>query len=140
MMILTNLAETSSRKALEQVVYGYLTRWRIEDAIRWIKQSYRMEDIRLMNYTRLQNMMALLLAAAYFASVWLGESLRMKILVHNITRVSKRLFGVAEFHYYAIADGLARLFNRHGKGFEVLSNNASPPSKQLLLSLFFEST
>ena len=140
MMILTNLAETTSRKALEQVVYGYLTRWRVEDAIRWIKQSYRIEDIRLMNYTRLKNMMVFLLAAAYFASVWLGESLRMKILVHNITRISKRLFGVAEFHYYAIADGLARLFNRHGKGFEVLPNNASPPSKQLLLSLFFEST
>ena len=52
-------------------------------------------------------MMALLLSAAYFASVWLGESLRRKILVHSITRVSKRLFGVAEFYYYAIADGLA---------------------------------
>ena len=64
----------------------------------------------------------------------------MNILVHNITRVSKRLFGVAEFHYYAIADGLARLFNRHGKGFDVLPNNASPPSKQLLLPLSFDFT
>jgi len=27
----------------------------------------------------------------------------------------KRLFGVPDFHYYAIADGIARLFNRCGK-------------------------
>jgi hypothetical protein len=35
--------------------------------------------------------------------------------VRNITRISKRLFGVPDFHYYAIADGIARLFNRCGK-------------------------
>ena len=33
----------------------------------------------------------------------------------NITRVSKRLFGVPDFHYYALADGIARLFNRCGR-------------------------
>ena len=32
----------------------------------------------------------------------------------NITRVSRRLFGVAEFHYYALADGIAALFRRYG--------------------------
>ena len=60
-------------------------------------------------------MMAVVLAAAFFASCWLGESVRRGILVRNITRISKRLFGVPDFHYYAIADGIARLFNRCGK-------------------------
>ena len=92
-----------------------MTRWRVEDAIRFIKQSYRLEDIRLLDYTRLKNMMAVVLAAAFFASCWLGESVRRGILVRNITRISKRLFGVPDFHYYAIADGIARLFNRCGK-------------------------
>lgn len=115
MMILTNCATTDSRESLWQVVEGYLSRWRVEDAIRYIKQAYRLEDIRLLDYERLRNMLAVLLAAVYFASAWLGESVRRSILVRNITRVSKRMFGVVEFHYYAIADGLAALFRRFGK-------------------------
>jgi hypothetical protein len=114
MLLLTTLAVTDSRESLWQVVEGYLSRWRIEDAIRYIKQSYNLEDIRLLDYTRLRNMMAVVLAAVFFASAWLGESLRRRILVRNITHVSKRLFGVVEFHYYAIADGLAALFRRFG--------------------------
>lgn len=115
MMLLTDLAATDSRESLWQIVEGYLSRWRIEDAIRYIKQAYRLEDIRLLNYERLRNMLAVLLAVVYFASAWLGESVRRSILVRNITRVSKRMFGVVEFHYYAIADGLATLFRRFGK-------------------------
>ena len=47
---------------------GYLSRWRVEDAIRFIKQSYRLEDIRLLDYRRLKNMMAIVLATVFFAS------------------------------------------------------------------------
>jgi hypothetical protein len=114
MMMLTTLAAGTSRQSLWQAVEGYLSRWHVEDAIRYIKQSYNLKDIRLLDYTRLKNMMAILLTAVFFASVWLGESLRRKILVRNITHVSKCLFGVVEFHYYAIADGLSYLFNRFG--------------------------
>ena len=60
-------------------------------------------------------MMAVVLAAAFFAAVWLGESVRLGILARNSTRVSKSLFGVPDFHYYALADGIARLFNRCGR-------------------------
>ena len=69
---------------------------------RWAsrKQGYRLEDIRLLDYTMLKNMMAVVLAAAFFAAVWLGESVRRGILIRNITRVSTHLFGVPDFHYY----------------------------------------
>lgn len=115
MLLLTSVTGTDSRQSLWQIVEGYMTRWRVEDAIRFIKQSYRLEDIRLLDYTRLKNMMAIVLATAFFAACWLGESVRRGILVRNITRISKRLFGVPDFHYYAIADGIATLFNRCGK-------------------------
>jgi hypothetical protein len=49
------------------------------------------------------------------------------------THVSKRLFGVVEFHYYAIADGLSYLFKRFGKwkgGREARKQNG--PSKQMI--------
>jgi len=47
MMLPTTLAGAASRQALWQVAEGYRSRWRIEDAIRYIKQSYHLEDIRL---------------------------------------------------------------------------------------------
>ncbi len=37
MLLLTTLAGTTSRKSLWQVVEGYLTRWRVEDAIRFVR-------------------------------------------------------------------------------------------------------
>ena len=46
---------------------GYLTRWRVEDTIRFIKQSYRLEHMRLLDFRRLRNMAALVVAVAYFA-------------------------------------------------------------------------
>lgn len=126
MILLTTLAETSLRKALWQVVEGYLTRWRVEDAIRFVKQSYNLEDIRVLRYRRLKNMVALLLAVIYFNCAWLGERLRCEILASNITHAAKRIYGVAEFFYYAIADGIGRLFQRHGAW-----RNISPPEPDL---------
>ena len=43
----------------------------MEEAIRFIKQSYRLEDMRLLNYARLKNMAALVVCAAVFASGWI---------------------------------------------------------------------
>ena len=125
MLLLTTLAETASRKALWQVVEGYLTRWRVEDAIRFVKQSYNLEDIRVLKYRRLKNMVALLLAVIYFNCVWLAGRLRCEILTDNITHAAKRIYGVAEFLYYAVADGIGRLFTRHGKW-----NRYTPPDPE----------
>ena len=56
MMLLTTLAQSTSREALWQVVEGYITRWRVEDTIRHVKQSYSLEDIRLFKYGKLKAM------------------------------------------------------------------------------------
>ena len=63
----TTLNAVRTRKALWEVVQGYLTRWRVEDTIRFIKQSYRLEHMRLLDFRRLGNMAALVVAVAYFA-------------------------------------------------------------------------
>jgi hypothetical protein len=49
------------------------------------------------------------LAVSYFASVYLGQSIRLKMLVERIFIVSKRFFGVPSFFNYAIADGIYNL-------------------------------
>ena len=115
MMLLTTLNAVRTRKALWEVVQGYLTRWRVEDTMRFIKQSYRLEHMRLFDYQRLKNMAALVVAVAYFAAACLGRKVKLDALAKHVAKVSRKMFEVPEFFYYAIADGLRRLFVRHGK-------------------------
>ena len=78
LMLLTNRKVTRSRKS----------QWRVEETIRFIKQSYRLEDIRVLKYERLRN---------------------LAILVPHIERAAKRIYCVPEFCFYTIADGIKRL-------------------------------
>ena len=117
MLLLTNLKGTKSFKSLWQVVEGYITRWRVEETIRYIKQSYRLEDMRVLSYERLKNMAALVLCTAHFAASWMGFGERHKILTSHVVDLSQRINKTPEFYYYAVADGIRRLFTRFGQGW-----------------------
>jgi hypothetical protein len=134
-MLLTNVALTHSRKSVWFIVKGYLARWRVEETIRFIKQSYHLEDVRVLDYERLRNLVALVLAAAYFSAVWLGASLKLAVLTTRIAKVAKRFFGVPDFHYYALADGIANLFSRLGR-YRPKPPDFTPPSDDQLAFLF----
>jgi hypothetical protein len=49
------------------------------------------------------------LAVTYFSAVYLGQNVKLKLLVEKIFLVSKRFFGVPSFFNYAIADGIYNL-------------------------------
>lgn len=114
-MLLTNVAVQATRRSVWGGVSGYLTRWRVAETIRCIQQSYRWEALRGLDDERLRNPAARVRAAAYCAAVWLGESLKLAVLATRVSRIAKRCFGGPEFHYYALADGLARLLSRLGQ-------------------------
>jgi hypothetical protein len=126
MMLLTNLAVNEklqkegkdgtdhSYKALWQVVEGYLSRWRIEETIRFVKQCYGFENIRVMSYASWRNMSALVLVATYFTAAWLGREVRKGVLVSHIERMHQRFNDVPEFFLYALAEGIRRAFSRYG--------------------------
>ena len=137
LMLLTNLELKRTRTSLWFVVGGYLTRWRVEEAIRFVKQSYRLEDIRVRSYRSLKNLVALVLCAAYFAAVHLGEALHLRALTHNVIRAAKRIFGVPDFHYHAIADGIAAILSRCSKGPLCASASTIPTDNQQWLFITF---
>jgi hypothetical protein len=110
LMLLTNLDVKPTRKSLFFVVGAYIRRWQIEETIRFGKQTYGIEDIRLRRYARLQNMIALTVAAAYFVAVWLGQGVRLPLLSHHALAAAKRLFSIPDFRYYALADGIKWAF------------------------------
>ena len=62
---------------------------RIGNEIRFIKQSYQLEDIRLLEYERLRNLVMLVLATAYFASVHLGKRAKLGILIQHVQQAAK---------------------------------------------------
>jgi hypothetical protein len=109
MMLLTNVGVKRSRRSCQFILDSYLRRWQIEDTIRCMKQSYGLENVRVLSYCRLQNLMVLALCAMYFAAVYLGDRARLRILAHYALRAGRRLFGIPDFRYYALADGIKRL-------------------------------
>jgi len=132
MMLLTNLPQRKKRSVLWEVVESYLTRWKIEETIRFIKQSYGLEDVRVLTYRRLQNMMALVLAVSYFTMAYLGRRVKLKTISGLLLKVSRRIFGITEFRYYALADGIRELLLRNNKG-PLRYNQRNTPQYQFSL-------
>ena len=106
LMLLTNLSVDSL--GTMSIVEIYLTRWKCEESYRFIKQGYSLEDIRVLSYTALRNMVVLVQAVFYFISVELGKKLRLSILLKKIFEKAKRFFEIPEFRQYAIADAIYR--------------------------------
>jgi len=110
MMLLTSCrVERSRKESIWRIVEYYLARWKCDESYRYIKQCYNLEDVRVQSYISIRNIVVLVLAVSYFASVYLGQSLKLKMLVERIFIVSKRFFGVPSFFNYAIADGIFNL-------------------------------
>jgi hypothetical protein len=115
LLLLTTEEMENKRQRLWWVIEAYLTRWRIEETLRFVKQRYQLEDLRVLTYERLRNMMGLVLAASYFAAVYWGVRAKMEILVTHVLKASKRIFGIPDFRYSAIADGIRELLNRYNR-------------------------
>jgi hypothetical protein len=129
LMLLTNVVLPRRRKKMWWVVEAYLTRWRVEETIRFVKQSYQEEDVRVLTYVRLRNLAALVLAASFFAAVHLGRSVKLQVLTLHALKAAKRLFGIPDFRYYAVADGIRAILTRHGRG-TLYPRGHSPPQPQ----------
>jgi len=113
MMLLTTLPIKNREKDLWFIIQAYVKRWSVEETIRFIKQTYDLENIRVLKYARLQNMMALLLAVFYFVAVVLDQAQKLTIMAGHVLKCAKRVFGIPDFKYYALGDGLSNIFSRY---------------------------
>jgi len=111
MMLLTTLQIKPGMTDLWFIIQAYMKRWSIEETIRFVKQTYDLENIRVLKYTRLQNMTAILLAVFYFLAVILDQSQKLTIMAGHVLKSAKRVFGIPDFKYYALGDGLCSIFS-----------------------------
>jgi hypothetical protein len=127
LMLLTTEPLRPSFKCLWRLVRAYLKRWSIEDTIRYIKTCYDVENVRVLNYQGLQNLMPLVLAVVYFTACVLDHDARLRLMASYVEQAAKRVFGVPDFKYYALADGLRALFARHpGRPVSPLDASSDP--------------
>ncbi|MCD6326335.1 transposase, partial [bacterium] len=84
LLLLTNVEIKPTLKGVLWVVMAYVARWRVEEMIRFIKQSYKLEDIRLRSYNGLRNMTALVMACASFVSLQLGLQAKLQIFMRKL--------------------------------------------------------
>jgi hypothetical protein len=135
LMLLTNVPIVAKdSQSLWWVVQIYLTRWKIEETFRFIKQSYNLEDIRVMKYQRLKNLVILVTAVAYFAATFLGQQMKLRILCGKLMIISQRFFGIPPFRFYALADGIRRILSQG----TFSPPEMPPPSRQMELTLGWE--
>jgi hypothetical protein len=140
MILITNKKEVNVRdsKAIYSIVEVYLTRWKCEECYRYIKQSYNLEDLRVRSYISIRNTVAMVHAIAYFTSVYMGLSLKLKVAVQKIFILSKRFFGIPSFFHYAMADGICELLKKANTGIEGIKfkGKTGSSSDDFQLSLF----
>lgn len=126
LMLLINGEVKSSRRSLWWWVQAYMRRWAVEETIRCVKQSYDIENVRLLTYESLQNLLPLLNVAFYFTAIMIGSVYRLRVMAGYVLKAAKRLFGIPDFKYYALSDGLRAIFQQHPKRPDELSEPMIP--------------
>ena len=137
MLLLTNKQlNTRNSKDLWRIVEIYLTWWNCDECYRYIKQSYKLEDFRVMSYNSIRNIVAFVHAITYFTSIYLGFSLKLDVMVQKIFILSKSLFGVPTFFNYAMTDGIFELLKTSGIGIINFKGRTGIKYDGFQLSLF----
>ena len=108
-LLLTNVQPEEGREYPKRIAEIYLTRWKCDESYRFMKQAYNLEDVRVRRYVSLRNTYVLLHSIVYFVSVVIGAKTRLNLLFKKICERAQRLFEIAPFFHYAVAEGIHRI-------------------------------
>ncbi len=111
---------------------NYLIRQRGDRHLLYKRKLQGVKDIAISCPTS-YSMTVLVFAPSFFTAVWLGTNPKLHILAIHATIAAKRLFGISDFKYYAIADGIKTIFKRIGKGLLYSRNYEEPFLPQMSL-------
>jgi len=114
LLLITNLKSDDKRLCVT-VTKAYLMRWRIEEFYRFKKQQFDFEGFRVRSLKSIRNLDLLLTIAIGYIG-FISEKHDERRMVMEIICVSKRIYGVPKFVFYAIADGLFAVFARCKQG------------------------
>jgi len=131
-LLLTNLPLSPDRVHAVWVAEVYLRRWKCEEAYRFLKTTYNLEDVRVRSYVALRNTFAFVHATLYFVSVVIGAKAKLNLIFKEVREKAKRFYEVAAFFQYAVADGIHRILFASRSGLRSQPRARGPT--QLLLA------
>ena len=114
MMLLTNLQSGDKRLAVT-VTKVYLMRWRIEEYHGFKKQQFDFEDFRVRSLNSIRNLDLLLTVAIGYIGM-LSERADDKRMVIELIHISKRIYDIPKFRYYAISFGINAVLSKGKQG------------------------
>ena len=110
LMLLTNLDSDDPMLCLT-ITKVYLMRWRIEEYYKFKKQGFNFEKFLVRSLKSIRNLDLLLSVAIGYIGT-LSEKINESVEVMEIIEASKRLYGLANFTFYALSDGLAVILSK----------------------------
>ena len=134
MMLITSLNPTDKRLSLA-ILKVYLKRWRIEEYFRFKKQQFNFENIRVRSLNSIRTINLLLSITIGFIAI-LSQRKKESILVLLILKISKRIYDIPEFDYYALADGIYTILQKIKTGIKsfIKSRSRKRKSQQLTIA------
>jgi len=114
MILLTNLKSDDDRIAVT-VTKVYLLRWRIEEFHGFKKQQFGFEDFRVRSLNAIRTLDLLLTIAIGYIGL-LSEKSDDRLIAMELIHISKRIYAVPRFRFYAIADGIYSVLSKGRSG------------------------
>ena len=114
LMLLTSLKSDDKRLSVV-ITKVYLLRWRIEEFYGFKKQQLDFEGFRVRSLQSIRNLDLLVTIAVGWIGL-ISDKSNERSMVMELIRISRRIYGIPKFVFYAIADGLFLLAIKAGKG------------------------
>lgn len=108
LMLLTADLGDGLQDYLIRILHIYMTRWRIEESFRYIKERYHLENLRVLAYESIKSFVAIFAFIFTFVSHGLKEE--GPGIIKLIVLSAQHSGPLPSFYYYIIADGLSELF------------------------------
>ena len=131
LMLITNMQSDDNRIALV-VTKVYLLRWRIEEFYGFKKQQFDFENFRIRSLDSIRNLDLILTIAIGFLGM-MSDKVTEQNIAMELINISKRIFDIPKFLFYAVADGIFLVFTKCKPGIADLLH---PKPKDPQLSFF----
>jgi len=130
MLLITNMRSDDDRLAVT-ITKVYLLRWRIEEFHGFKKQQFDFEGFRVRSLRSIRNLDTLLTVAIGYIGLMSERAEERRVLMELI-HISKRIFKVPKFKFYAVADGIFIVFARCKQGISHMLKK-KPKGSQLCM-------
>jgi hypothetical protein len=113
-LLISNL-KPNAKKLTLAIVKFYFKRWKIEEYFRFKKQKFDLENFRVRSIKRIRNLDLILSITIGFLALFSDKKRKTKLRI-IIKKVSERIYDIPDFDYYALADGIKKIFTKSYTG------------------------